>query len=231
MWTFQAALSHKLLTPLNQMLAPLTMLANGTDDLSSEDAAFFATSALAGAQRLHNEIGKVLHYVQTPALAPTMLGFPLSQLCATVTRLCKDLDLQTVHTAIPPELDEGLLTLSESAMEILLHELLENARKFHPTHTPTVTVQLRRMDSQHVCLRVVDDGLTLSPAHLAQVWTPYYQGEKQFTGEVTGMGLGLPLVASLVWNVGGRCCLSNRPDGPGVAVEVLLPLAQDEWER
>lgn len=53
-----------------------------------------------------------------------------------------------------------------------------------------------------VTVHISDDGLTLSPEHLAQVWTPYYQGEKYFTGQLDGMGLGLSLVASLVWSVG-----------------------------
>jgi signal transduction histidine kinase len=57
------------------------------------------------------------------------------------------------------------------------------------------------------------------------VWSPYYQGEKFFTGEMAGMGLGLPGVASLVWEVGGRCRIYNQPAGPGVVIELTLPIA------
>ena len=74
-------------------------------------------------------------------------------------------------------------------------------------------------------VRHADDGLTLSPEQLAHVWTPYYQAEKLFTGEVRGMGLGLAMVASLVWENGGSCRMFNRPNGPGVIVELLLPAA------
>ena len=74
---------------------------------------------------------------------------------------------------------------------------------------------------------ICDDGLALSPEQLAQVWTPYYQGEKYFAGEVTGMELGLPMVASLVWGVGGTCRIHNREEGPGVVVELVLPLAEN----
>lgn len=38
------------------------------------------------------------------------------------------------------------------------------------------------------------------------------------------MGLGLPMVASLIWEAGGGCRLANREDGPGVSVELTLPL-------
>ena len=56
------------------------------------------------------------------------------------------------------------------------------------------------------------------------MWTPYIQGEKYFTGEAPGMGLGLPLVATLVWQVGGEVRLANRTDGSGVEVTLLMPL-------
>ena len=58
------------------------------------------------------------------------------------------------------------------------------------------------------------------------MWTPYYQAEKLFTGEVRGMGLGLAMVASLVWEAGGSCRMFNRADGPGITVELLLPAAE-----
>lgn len=53
---------------------------------------------------------------------------------------------------------------------------------------------------------------------------PYYQGEKYFTGQATGIGLGLSMVASLVWGLGGSCRLYNREPGPGVVVALTLPI-------
>jgi hypothetical protein len=60
-----------------------------------------------------------------------------------------------------------------------------------------------RSNAATVNLRIDDDGLTLSPEQLARAWSPYYQGEKYFTGQATGMGLGLSMVATLVWGAGG----------------------------
>ena len=76
-------------------------------------------------------------------------------------------------------------------------------------------------------IQISDNGGHLTPVQLANAWTPYFQGEKNFTGQVPGMGLGLATVATLVWNVGGKYHLHNRTDGTGVVVELTLP----EWQN
>ena len=75
-------------------------------------------------------------------------------------------------------------------------------------------------------MRVQDDGVSLSPEQISRVWLPYYQGEKYFTGETPGMGLGLPTVAAAIWHVGGTCRLFNRVPGPGVVAEITVPLME-----
>jgi K+-sensing histidine kinase KdpD len=123
----------------------------------------------------------------------------------------------------PHELATRSLLLSRRAVEVILWELLENSAKFHPSQSPAVEVAVLSHDTEQVCLRVTDNGVTISPEHLGRVWTPYYQGEKYFTGEAKGMGLGLPTVAAFVWEVGGACQISNREDGAGVVVELTIP--------
>lgn len=79
-------------------------------------------------------------------------------------------------------------------------------------------------------IQLSDDGISLSPAQLADVWKPYHQAEKWFTGQVPGMGLGLPMVALLVWSAGGSCRILNREQQAGVIVELSLPLIEENGE-
>jgi signal transduction histidine kinase len=117
------------------------------------------------------------------------------------------------------------LAISRRALGLILAELIENARKFHPRRSPTIDIAFRRDGNMlHLCVR--DDGQSLTADQLARVWLPYYQGERYFTGQVPGMGLGLPMVATLMWRVGGAYAIGNRQPGPGIEVELTIPIAE-----
>jgi CheY-like chemotaxis protein len=117
------------------------------------------------------------------------------------------------------------LVLNAAAMETILGELMTNAMKFHPAKSPRVAISLAPAPDGYLLLRVTDDGLSLTPEQRELAFTPYYQGEKDHTGEVPGMGLGLSMVGSLVLEAGGQCRLLNRADAPGIVAELTLPLA------
>lgn len=224
---FHTMVYHKLRTPLINMLGGLELLALQAETLSPADVAQFANIALKGARGLFERIEEVIQYVNAPTMGRSGLGFQLTQLPELVQKICRELGIEMV---VGPEM--GMLTgpnnqlaLSEQAMELILWAVLENAQKFHPRKSPYIWVSWEALPDGGGVLRIADDGQTLSPEQLVQVWTPYYQGEKHFTGQIMGMGLGLSMVAVLLWSVNGRCQLHNRLDGPGVVVELTIPPA------
>jgi two-component system cell cycle response regulator len=73
-------------------------------------------------------------------------------------------------------------------------------------------------------LSITDNGNGLPNEELTQVWTPYYQSEKYFTGEVKGMGLGLAMIASIIWGNGGTCRLYNGEEKSGLIMEFILAI-------
>jgi two-component system cell cycle response regulator len=151
-------------------------------------------------------------------------GFALDQLPELAQAAGAAIGIETITVACQEDLMGARLGLAQPTVELIFEELLENAKKFHPRHTPSVEVLVFGGQGETACIQVRDDGLTLMPEQLAQAWTPYYQGEKYFTGEVAGMGLGLARVASIVWAVGGTCRIFNQDDMPGVVVELTVPV-------
>lgn len=225
MWTFHSMVMHKLNTPLHTMIGSLELLLpSSIDDLSKEDVGELAGLAVTGVQRLNGAINDILQYVKTPMTGYTTDGFATKELPAIIKRISKELGLAQVRITDNMQ-GNNVMTLSQRAIECIVWEVLENARKFHPQESPDVEVLLNSEGSKAITLKVLDNGVTLSPGQIARVWAPYYQGEKYFTGEIPGMGLGLSMVAALIWEVGGACRLRNRDDGPGVMVELKIPLA------
>jgi K+-sensing histidine kinase KdpD len=142
--------------------------------------------------------------------------------------ICEELELKEVTLHMPDSLARLTVAMPSSAMELVLEEILDNSKKFHPNHDPRIEMQINQKNEQTVLITIIDNGLTLSVDQLEWAWHPYFQGEKHFTGEIPGMGLGFPTVATLVWQSGGQLKISNRIPGPGVIVEIALPLAMEK---
>jgi DNA-binding response OmpR family regulator/anti-sigma regulatory factor (Ser/Thr protein kinase) len=221
--TFQTIMMHKVRTPLTAVRAGAELL----DRLSISDPAGRETieAIQQGVERLVKAVNDVIRYIKTSPRAAEHGTCPLGDMEGLVARLARETGLTEFDLTISQELLDQAAGLSRTAMEWILGELLENSVKFHPRAAPQVDISLRPAPPTSFRLRVQDDGLTLSPEQIARAWTPYYQGERYLTGNVAGMGLGLPTVASLVWEVGGQCRLWNREDGAGVIVELELPLS------
>ena len=153
---------------------------------------------------------------------PNGQGFALVGLCNLVDEVVGQLGLPPVVPMFDERLPEHV-QLSDHAMELILLELFGNSKKFHPRNRPQM--QLRaRLSGDRVVIEVEDDGVSLTPEQLQRAVQPYYQAERRFTGQVEGMGLGLSLVCSMAWEVGGDCTVRNRLDGDGLVVELRLPI-------
>ena len=221
---FHALIAHKLRTPLVPIYSGLQYVTQNIAKLTTDDITDFLGEALNGAERLYNEIEDIVQYLNAPDMIKNSDLFALTNLPSLIADIAQNLDLQTITTTLAPALHNASISLAAQSIELILWELLENSKKFHPTQSPTVQVQVRPVGTQEVCLQITDDGIHLSPTQLMQMWIPYYQGEKLATGQVIGMGLGLPLVTMQVWGAGGTCRAHNREDGLGIVVEIKMPL-------
>ncbi len=224
---FHEMIRHKLRTPMLGMSNNLELLANHAKKMSGEEIADSANIAFQSFKRLHRQVEDIMQYLNAPNITASGPMFKLSKLKSITTQISEQLKLIPIEVVGLEEVGRVNFSISQRAMELVLWELLENTKKFHPEHTPKVSIALKRVNNNEISLQVRDNGISLSPEQLARAWTPYYQGEKHFTGEVSGMGLGLSLVAVLIWESGGTCNIANRPDERGVAVELLLPVHQD----
>ncbi len=220
---FHTVVAHKLRTPMSIMLSNLSIIKNHLNMLPPEEIRAYAQTSVQGAERLAGEIRKILSYIDAPLALNLGEAALLRDLPTLLQSICQSLGIDAAVLSMPSDLQETRLALTADALEMILHEALENARKFHPSHQPHIEISVWQAEEEHIRLRVVDDGMNLSQEQIRWAWLPYVQGEKDFTGELPGIGIGFPMVATLVWKAGGSLRLRNRPDAPGVIVEMKIP--------
>ncbi len=227
-WTFETQVGHKIRTPLGQLTGFLEVLNDDPSGFSEEEKASILVSVFQSGVQLKNRLLAILQHLDvSDSVTPDGGRCAIGSLTAIVADISAALKLESVNLSCEgiEQPEHTFVPLSGSAVETILLQLLGNAKKFHPQQSPTVQVGISRV-ANGIRIQVSDDGLTLSPEQLSKMWTPYYQGERYLTGQAPGMGLGLSMVAALIWGVGGTCRAYNRDDGPGLIVELTLPLAQ-----
>ncbi len=225
---FHTTVAHKLRTPIALIYSALALLAARIDETPPAEAKDMIQTAWKGARRLLDSVRDVLNYLDAPLTAQLGSYVSLNQLAALAQKTAEMLALPALKIDLPPGLANSTLVLTGPALELILTELFENAKKFHPHHAPQVEIELSPVDRHALRLRISDDGLTLTAEQLSWVWLPYFQSEKNFSGEIPGMGLGFPMVATVVWQAGGKLRLSNREVGPGIVVELIIPMVNEE---
>ncbi len=224
---FHVMVSHKLRTPLAGILGSLKLLASSGGSLPPDKVVSLSQLALENVERLYHSMGDVLEFLSAPFAAQSQVKFNLSLLHSTVQDIAFTLEIGSLQVNCPEALQNNWLLLSQRAMELSLWEILENTKKFHPQQSPNVTITVSEETAGFVSLKIGDDGAGLSPEQLAQIWSPYYQGDKYATGEIKGMGLGLAMVSTLVKEVGGYTHAYNNKNSTGLVIELSLPVVKD----
>ncbi|WP_139557701.1 response regulator [Methylotetracoccus oryzae] len=217
---------HKLNTPLNHIAMSLSLLEEVLKGHPLEaDATELLTIARGASQQLNESVAHIMSYMSVSMGHRQRGRLEIAEAEAVLREVGDALEFARADIRFASDGVVSRLAIERSALSLLLHEILDNARKFHPERRPVIDVSVDAARSGKVRLRVADDGVCLSPSQIERAFQPFDQAEKYATGETPGIGLGLPLVRRLIWQVGGDVRLLNREDGPGVVVEVELPAA------
>ena len=104
----------------------------------------------------------------------------------------------------------------------VLDNLLENAHKYTPASEVPIAVRAAR-DAEAVLFEVEDHGIGIAKDDLAQVFTPFFRGDRSRTRGTGGVGLGMTLAKRVVEAHGGTIAIESEL-GSGTTVRVQLPI-------
>lgn len=114
----------------------------------------------------------------------------------------------------------GKIITDKLSLENILGNLLDNAVKYRALERPlAINVEAAAVGSDHVRLRIEDNGRGVSPKDLERIFELFRRAGSQ---DQPGEGIGLAYVRTLVRRLGGKIDVTSRPD-EGTQFEILLP--------
>lgn len=221
--SFQAMVSHKMKTPLTTMMYSFEFLKRKTAKYNHQELIELIDNAQSDLSGLQKEIESIIEYVDSAHVRVIDDAFDFCRIDDIIGEIKKDIDYEKISVNKKIKNQKIHTSLTKLSLKWILIEIFENSIKFHPQKSPTIVVELE-MIRNRLLLSVTDDGINVPIEEFRKVWKPYYQIEKHFTGQIPGMGLGLSIVESFIWESGGECKIRNRTDIPGVIIELYIPV-------
>jgi signal transduction histidine kinase len=98
-----------------------------------------------------------------------------------------------------------------------ISNLVDNAVKYGRSAAVTLSPE-----TEHVVITVDDEGPGIPPSEREKVFEPFYRIDGSRDPDTGGVGLGLSVTRSIIWEHGGEISLASRKGG-GLSVRLELP--------
>ncbi len=219
---FAYVASHDLQEPLRTITSYLTLLQRRYQGKLGADADEFIGFATDGAQRMSALIKAVLAYSRVgthgAAFGTTDCGGLVAVAVANLEARIAESGAQVVYDALPAVHGDA------AQLGQLFQNLIGNALKFtRPDTPPLVRVEAERQGERWL-VRVVDNGIGISPTHTARIFQMF--GRLHTRTEYEGTGIGLAVCQRIVERHGGRIWVESAP-GQGAAFLFTLPASAE----
>lgn len=219
-----AIVSHELRTPLTTIKGYATSLLETDIELDDASQEHFLRRIVEEGDHMAELVTSLLEMSQLEA-GTLKLSPSLQRLDALIKQVVGGEQRHFIHVRVP--LDVPLLYVDIRRMEVVLRNLLENARcyagvdaiieisaRYEPGHT----------NNSGLYLSIVDTGPGLPPQLTERIFDSFYQVDGGRQRSKNGVGLGLAICRGFVVAHGGRIWAENRTDGlTGAVFHIWLP--------
>jgi two-component system, NtrC family, sensor histidine kinase HydH len=206
-----AGLAHELRNPLGTIKASAEMLEKtlaAENEVAREVAGFISSEV----DRTNSLVTRFLQFARPLQIRRETadLGQVLDRSIAMASPEAQGI---AIYKAYAPEIPP--FPLDAELMERVFYNLVLNAAQASPPRG-AVTVKTR-VSGRFVDVLVIDRGSGIEPAHVGQIFNPFFTTKKE------GVGLGLAIVAKIVDEHGGKIAVESDP-GKGSIFCVTLPM-------
>lgn len=133
-------------------------------------------------------------------------------------------DMEGKNFQVSWNIEQSLVMGDPFQMTRIFNNLLSNALKFtNKGDSISVDIsQVNQNDYTQYKFVVTDTGIGMSPEFLTKIFEPYSRDPRVSSRPVTGTGLGMPIMKSMVELLNGSVVVSSTP-GKGTVFTVILP--------
>jgi two-component system, chemotaxis family, CheB/CheR fusion protein len=220
---FLATLSHELRTPLLAISLQAEMLQMPEVTPTKARA---AGEAIYRAAKAQEQIVSDLLSVSTILSGKLSLNLEPINLAAVIRTATETVRSATEVKSIALETDPEPISVWVWAdalrLQQILWNLLTNAIKFTDPNGKIV-VRLTRLGQQAV-VRISDTGRGIAPEFLPIIFDKLRPGSSAFKDQITGLGLGLPIVRDLVHLHKGSIAVESPGEGMGTTFTLVFPV-------
>ena len=222
--SFVYSVSHDLKSPLVSIEGLTSLVLTEYGQGLDPDARNFLERIQANVQHLEGLIADLLALSRIGREARPQEDVDLAEVVgAVLEELRVIVDARGVEVVRGPL---GRVRAIRAQMEQVVRNLVSNAVKYlGDTPTPRVEIRTIERDDEIECL-VADNGIGIDPTYHHKVFEMF---QRLNDVEVSGTGLGLPIVKKIVEGAGGRIWIESAR-GEGTTVHFTWPRTEERGE-
>jgi len=219
-------IAHDLNTPLTTLQGYLELTSVEMQDVGNESFFEHLQIMQGCVERIMFTVGEMYDVVAMDAgqlrlHSRTVAPLSLLRRAIQETGVIVERRQQTLRLEAPDDLPA--LRCDDLRVLQILQNLISNASKYSPHHTPITVRAALEPDRSHVCITVIDRGRGIEAAQLPFVFERAFRVHET-EHQIKGAGLGLYLARLLVEMHGGRIWCESEV-GQGSSFHFTLPVA------
>jgi two-component system, OmpR family, sensor histidine kinase SenX3 len=223
--SFINAVTHELKTPITSIRLYLQTLQRREVD-EAQRREFYRLMA-EDTDRLLGTVEQVLKAGETGHKKRSKRGAldfgRLVRECVETARLSHHLPPEAVRFELASNHGTRASMIGDGdELRTAVSNVLENAIKYSGSSVD-IRVRLQIPDEKHLSLSVQDHGVGIPTEELKRVFRRFYRVSNRSLRGVTGTGLGLFIVRSIVRKHGGRVFAESEGEGRGTTIYLELP--------
>ncbi|MCK9220012.1 MAG: hybrid sensor histidine kinase/response regulator [Bacteroidales bacterium] len=222
-FTFLSVLSHELKAPLNSIEGYLKMIKDRQAGPKLEDYDVMIDRSLDRIKGMRNLILDLLDLtrVESGKAKRNVTEIDLFKIARTAMDTMRPYAIQRDVTLKLNGTSPLFIQGDAEEIEIIFNNLISNAIKYNKDGG-CVDCNIIEI-GKDIIIEVKDTGIGLSSSDIEKIFDDFVRIKNEKTKNITGSGLGLPIVKKLIDNYAGKIEVTSIP-GQGSTFKIILPI-------